>query len=593
MRGTGIQSNHHRPHVNSPRSRSGSPPPDDAARDSPAPRQLCLRLVREVLRRLGWRYKLYVPALIALSAIFLLPPRFLQFFTAGSESLASVSGERFVFLLAVFGGSVAVCLWLAVFLSGLAGEWLRLKVSIGLRRDAVRALHRTRIEALDTAHRGDWMTRVTSDLRNCEGFLTDSIPRQIQSLTLAAGAAVLFFLHSGAIALIPCAAALLLAWFNARVQRRMAPVLTESRELEGQIFQSLMESYEGLRTVRSAGGEAGTMERINRQFRALQAAGMRIIRSMAALMGLNEFSSQIVITLCLTVVALALREGELTVEAVLVFPFFINVFLHNVRDLAAAAYDWNRFFIEGGRLAAVLYDEGTKRPEDSQVFGGLVAGAPCRRISVEGLEVGYGGEAGLLGGMEFSVERGEVVAVMGPSGSGKSTFLECLAGLRAPRTGRFTVETGDGEAREFPEAPRFLAAFVEQRPYLFVGTIRENLLLGRERAEIDDETIWNCLAKLDMAETVRERGGLEAELTDRGLNMSEGQRYRLTLARALLADRPFLMLDEPFAALDEESMRGVVRAIEAAREGGAGVVIATHVLPPELKPGRVVQLRGA
>ena len=71
-----------------------------------------------------------------------------------------------------------------------------------------------------------------------------------------------------------------------------------------------MESYEGLRTVRSSGGEAGTMARINRQFAALFRAGMRIIRRMAALMGLNEFSSQIVITICLTVVALALRVDE-------------------------------------------------------------------------------------------------------------------------------------------------------------------------------------------------------------------------------------------------------------------------------------------
>ena len=93
--------------------------------------------------------------------------------------------------------------------------------------------------------------------------------------------------------------------------------------------------------------------------------------------------------------------------------------------------------------------------------------------------------------------------------------------------------------------PVSLSAFVEQRPFLFVGSLRENLLLGQEDG-VADEDLWNCLERLDLATVVRERGGLDAELLDRGLNMSEGQRYRLTLARALLTQRSFLLLDEPF-----------------------------------------------
>ncbi len=574
-----------------PTTSEGMPPePAAGGTGSDPARHLCFRLIRGVFRGLGWRYKVYVPATVALSAIFLLPPRFLQFFTSGSEGLGDITGDRFVFMLAVFGISVAGCLWLAIFLSGLLREWLRLEVSTGLRSDVLSALHRTRIEALDDSHRGDWMTRVTSDLHECEGFLTDSIPDQIRSLTLAFGSAALFFFYSGPIALIPCLGALALAWFNAAVQRRVAPVLREARELEGGVFQHLIENYEGLRTIRSTGGEAQNAARMASCLRSLYAAGMRIIRTMAALVGINEFAGQIVVTLALTVAALALQGGELTAEAVLVYPFFINVFLSNAKDLAAATYDWNRFFVEGGRLASILYDESSKRPHDSETFHGITPGQPARRLAARGLEIGYGGSPPVISGMDFDISSGEIVAIMGPSGCGKSTLLESLAGLRSPREGSFTVHRDGHEPLTFASAPVFITSFVEQRPYLFVGTVRENLLLGIPGGKVADPAIWAALEQVELAEAVRRRGGLDSVLADRGLNLSEGQRYRLTLCRALLAGRPFLLLDEPFAALDEASIAAVVHAIRAARDRGAGTVIVTHFIPTGLQADRTIQL---
>lgn len=539
-------------------------------------RALSFRLIREVLGKLGWCYKLYIPALALISMIFLLPPRLLQFFTAETQGIGETSATEFVRMLVFFGIAVALCLWVAVFLTGVLREWFRLTISVGLRRDSLDALHRTRIEALDDAHRGDWMTRVTSDLHNCEDFLSDSIPQQIQALMLALGSAVLFLIHSGPIALIPCGAAVVLAILNAKVQQKMAPVLRENRELEGEIFQSLMENYEGLRTVRSSGGEAQNMARLEGSLARLFAAGMRIMKTMAALMGLNEFASQIVVTIALTAVAIALQGGDLTAEAVLVYPFFINVFLGNARDLAAAAFDWNRFFIEGGRLASVLYgaDEGG---------GDEVLPEGVDSISAKGLEIGYGDGPAVIEAMDFCVESGELVAVMGASGCGKSTLLECLAGLRQARAGVF--EIGD---QMIARPPVRLSSFVEQRPYLFLGTVRENLLLGIDG--VGDGEVWAALAMVDLREVIEQRGGLDAVLNDRGLNMSEGQRYRLTLCRALLAGRGFLLLDEPFAALDDGSIGSVIRAMQAQRDAGVGVVVVTHVLPDGLRADRCVDL---
>ena len=483
---------------------AGTPP--SALPQTPRHR-LALILLRSTIRQLGWRYGLYVLTVIVLSAVFLLPPRFLQYFTESTERLERLPASTFLSLLAGFGIAVAAALWLSTFLGGILREWLRLKVSLNLRRDSLRAMHGTPLAVFDQAHRGDWMTRLTGDLHNVEEFLSDSIPRQIQSLTLVIGSAMLFLSHSGPVALIPCVAAIFLAWLNLRVQRRVAPVLTEARELEGEVFQDLMENYEGLRTIRSAGAEASVMTRFNQRLESVRDAGMRIIRSMAGLMSVNEFASQLIVTAVLTTLAWSVKQGTLTVTDVLVYPFFINVLLGNTRVLAATAYDWNRFFVEGGRLAELL-----AHAKDMPTMS-TNASVPTsvETIAVSELRIGFADSPPLLDRFAMTLTAGDLIAITGASGCGKSTLLEVLAGIRSPQEGEFRV---DGHPAG-PSLSTQHSAYVEQRPYLFVGTIRQNLTLGlSSEASPEDSILWSSLDELGLRELVQDRGGLDAVLTD-------------------------------------------------------------------------------
>ena len=202
------------------------------------PRQMrhyCYKLIREVTGSLGWKYKLWIPAAALLSAVHLLPQGFFLFFTEGTQKLSETPADDFIKMLILFGLAVAVCQWVGVVLDSILSEWLRLKVSIGLRKDAVVGLSRTRIDALDSAERGDWMTRMTGDLFNAEEFLTSSLPGQITNATMLIGSAALFFYFSGPVAFIPLVAAAFLGWFNILVQRRMAPTLGAA-EVSGGLF---------------------------------------------------------------------------------------------------------------------------------------------------------------------------------------------------------------------------------------------------------------------------------------------------------------------------------------------------------------------
>ncbi|MEM7013385.1 MAG: ABC transporter ATP-binding protein, partial [Verrucomicrobiota bacterium] len=520
-----------------------------------------LNLLRDLIRELGWRYRVYIPAYILVSAAFLLPPQLLKNFTEQAQKLTETAANDFLVILAVFGAGIAVALWLSIYFSSWAGEWLRLTVTINLRRRLLHSLHRKSLETLDSAQRGDWLTRMSGDLRGVEYFLSDTLPEQLRQATLIVGATILFVFHSGPIALIPCSCALLLGWLNAVIQRRVAPVLSEAREQEGRVFHFFIESFEGLRTIRSFRAESTIAGRLDAGLTKLYSISMRIIRMMGALMGVNELASQIVITGCLCFLAWALQEGSLTVADVLVYPFYLTLFLNAAKTLVAGAYEWNRFFVEGGRLAAICEPESQTEP----LRNSSPNLANPDQLKLDDLQIGYPDSPPLFDQFSLEISRGEILAVMGPSGCGKSTLLEVLAGLRNPIRGE--------------SVPIELCAFVEQTPYLFAGSLRDNLTLGLDAA---DEDAWRALEQVQLADLARERGGLETEIADRGMNLSQGQRYRLALARALLSNRPFLLLDEPFATLDDRSAQAVTDAVLALKDRQrTGVVVVTHVLPPD------------
>lgn len=573
-------------------------PPLHGPEDGPPPgydldpkemRRHCFRLIREVIGKLGWKYKLWVPAAMLLSAVHLLPPRFLLFFTERTQALSETGADDFIKMLLIFGVAIGICQWLALVFDSILSEWLRLTVSIRMKQDAVESLSRTRLDSLDSAQRGDWMTRLSSDIYNAEEFLTASLPGQITNASMMIGSAALFFLYSGPIAFIPLAAALFLGWFNIAVQRKMGPALSRARMLEGGVFQSMIETFEGLRTIRSYGAEGFTRRKLTGQLNEVYDVGMNITKSMALLIGVTEFVGQLIVTGLLTLVAFQVIGETLTAENALVYPFYLTLFLGAAKGLVGSAYDWNRFFIEGGRLATLLYDEENKEGDRAERFGDFESRiSEVIRFSAEGVFIAYGDNPPVIRDQTLELGRGEIVALMGESGCGKSTLTESFAGLRQANAGRFTAHLDDGSQKEFPQAPPFLAAFVEQQPYLFVGSIRDNITLGNEA--VSDSDARSALAEVGLDEIVARRGGLDHVLTDRGRNMSVGQQYRLALCRALVCGRPFLLMDEPFAALDTESVELVVRAMKEERARGTGILLITHLLPEELDADRVVEL---
>ncbi|MFJ8823796.1 thiol reductant ABC exporter subunit CydD [Streptomyces sp. NPDC102467] len=195
-------------------------------------------------------------------------------------------------------------------------------------------------------------------------------------------------------------------------------------------------------------------------------------------------------------------------------------------------------------------------------------------IGFESVSVRYEGRVeDAVSDVSFEVADGETVALVGPSGAGKSTLLSALLGFVRPCSGRVLVGGAD-LAETSREAWHARVAWVPQRPQLYAGSIADNVRLARPDA--DDAAVLAALREAGALEFVEALpGGVRTELGEDGAGLSAGQRQRLALARAFLADRPVVLLDEPTAALDGETEAGIVEAVRRLAVGRT-VVLVVH-----------------
>ncbi|MGW4285722.1 thiol reductant ABC exporter subunit CydD [Streptomyces sp. NPDC004673] len=202
------------------------------------------------------------------------------------------------------------------------------------------------------------------------------------------------------------------------------------------------------------------------------------------------------------------------------------------------------------------------------------APVPSGSMAFDSLTVRYPGRsADAVTDVSFSVEPGETVALIGPSGAGKSTLLSVLLGFVRPTEGQVRIGGADLADLDLEEW-RSRIAWVPQRPHLYAGTIAENVRLARPDA--DDTAVRRAMADAGALEFVDALpAGADTVLGEDGAGLSAGQRQRLALARAFLADRPVLLLDEPTAALDGATEADVVAAVRRLAVGRT-VLLVVH-----------------
>ncbi|MFD5188325.1 thiol reductant ABC exporter subunit CydD [Streptomyces sp. NPDC058357] len=342
-------------------------------------------------------------------------------------------------------------------------------------------------------------------------------------------------------------------------------------------FLDVVAGLPTLKVFGRAKAQAESIRTITSQYRRATLRTLRIAF-------LSSFALELLATLSVALVAVTigmrLVHGELDLYTGLVVLILAPEAYLPIRQVGAQYHAAAEGLSAAEEIFAVLETEPRQ--------GGTADVPGALRLELESVTVRHEGRTEpSLDRASLVVDEGETVALVGPSGVGKSTLLDVVLGFTAPDEGRVRIG-GVDLATLAPERWRERIAWVPQRPYLFAGTIAENVRLARPDA--DDGAVTTALRDAGAYDFVAELpDGVRTLIGEDGAGLSAGQRQRLALARAFLADRPVLLLDEPTASLDGETEAGIV---EAVRRLAVGRTVLLVVHRPALLPvaDRVVTL---
>lgn len=538
-------------------------------------------LVLEEVKKQGWRFVLYFSVIALAGVATIAPPKFYGYFVehiGAMQSLEEASARDFLQNLLLFGACLALVLFLCNFARAVSEEWISLRIEGSLRCRFMKLLHKMPLEHFDKSQRGDWLTRMSGDIRAVEQFIALRLPNQISDAVVTLAIVTLFLTQNLTVAFFLICTTSFLACLNIWIQNKLTPLLEDLRELHGQVFQGLLENFEGIRSIRSYKAESFVLKNFSKKVQSIIDRGLSLIQRVGLLIGSNTFIVNALTAITLSIVALKLRSEEILLSDVFLYPFYIGMFYSSIFALVRGVFDWNDFFVHARRLDEVFH---STPPSEQNSYT-----KSFDKISFSNLQIFYEGHEKLTRNFDLSLKTCETLLIKGPSGCGKSTLLEGLSGLRTLHSESVKIFE-KGSFKDFLQVkdsqikvPIEFSSYVEQKPYLIEGSLRNNLVFSEKN--VSDLDLWKVLKDVHLDSYFQDKKGLDFFIQDNGRNLSEGQKQRIGIARSLIHPRPFLMLDEPFASLDPKSILRLCNALNTLKKTH-GLVIVSHIVPETLE----------
>jgi ABC-type multidrug transport system fused ATPase/permease subunit len=506
--------------------------------------------------------------------------------------------------------ATALLVWLMTYLQTYLVGWVGQRALADLRIRIFTHLQTLPIGFYESRPAGVLISRITNDVEALDSLVTDSVVTLFQSgLTLVGTIGILLYLDVKLALLTFCVLPLLLAgslWFRIV----SAGAFRRTRETIGSITAYLQETLSGIRVVRSFAQEETHQDRFAELNAENRGANMTTVRLNAAYFPTVEWLSGLAVAMIVLYGGLQAIDGHVTVGTVVAFVAALSNLFEPIQQLSQlyATYQSGMAALEKIFQLLDVKSDLEDRPDALEladlsgevVFDDVSFAYPRRPRSGDAGDAGGAGDGArpaegpdrapaalALDRVSLRIPPGQTVALVGATGAGKSTMAKLIARFYDPTSGAVLIDGHD--LREVSSSSlRSQMGIVPQEAFLFSGTVAENIAFGRPGAT--DEQIRAAAAAVGADEFISElAAGYDAEVGERGAQLSAGQRQLIAFARALIADPRILVLDEATSNVDLHSEARIERGLRRLLAGRTAIVIA-HRLSTIRRAGRIVVL---
>ncbi|WP_309718719.1 ABC transporter ATP-binding protein [Armatimonas sp.] len=519
-----------------------------------------------------WQAIVVTVLMLAVTALQLLPGIIVKNLTDDvlvptTQIAAAVRTDRLIYWVLVMIGAGVLGLVMGIFRSRLTA-YLSLTMTRQIRTETYATLQKLGLSYYDKRQSGALLNRVTSDVNELNNFLVDGLQMFVVNGLMLIGTLIIVFRENWKLALLVMIPIPLVVFGTSKIWKFLWGRLEKLWNLRSSMTASIAVALNGTRVVKAFAQEEREMARFNSKVGALYHANLDLENWWATLLPILGFLMTSGGFIVWYVGGKQVIGGEITFGTLNMFFYYLGQLYGPLQGMTRIA-DWlGRVLTSAERVFEVM----DTQPDVADTSDSVAMPNMKGELLFENVSFGYDKARRVLENVDLHVMPGEMIGLVGHSGAGKSTIINLISRFYDPSEGRILIDGVEMKKVKLQDL-RSQMGIVLQEPFLFPGTISENIAYGK--ADATREQIMRAAKAANAHDFIlRFPDGYDSLVGERGARLSGGERQRISIARAILHDPKVLILDEATASVDTETEKQIQEAIQRLIAGRTTFAIA-------------------